>query len=202
MKPFDIHVRGSGIVGSVAALALSRQGLTVAMDTPGTLRHDDVRAYALNAASVALLESLKVWPALPADARSAVYDMRVEGDAGQASVLRFSAWQQQQRELAWIVDAAALETELAAALRYAPHVLHTDEPVQATLQVVAEGKTSATREQFGVAFETHDYGQRAIAARLLGSEPHQGLARQWFRAPDVLALLPTERPQAGHGLAL
>ena len=201
MTAFDIQVRGSGIVGSAAALALSRQGLSVALVPPIAPREDDMRAYALNAASVALLESLKVWAALPADARTAVYDMRVEGDGG-GTALRFSAWQQQVRELAWIVDAAALEAELAAALRYAPHVVHTAEPVQAALQVVAEGQASATREQFGVAFEVHDYGQRAIAARLATDEPHQGLARQWFRSPDVLALLPLDRPQAGHGLAL
>lgn len=202
MKTFDVQVRGSGIVGSAAALALSRQGLSVAMTPPTATREDDVRAYALNAASVALLESLKVWTALPADARTAVYDMRVQGDDAGAGILRFSAWQQQVRELAWIVDAAALEAELTSALRYAPHVEHTAEPVHAALQVVAEGKASATREQFGVAFETHDYGQRAIAARLRTSEPHQGMARQWFRSPDVLALLPTDRPDAGRGLAL
>ena len=203
MKTFDVEIRGSGIVGLAAALALSRQGLSVAIAPPAAPREGDVRAYALNAASVALLDSLKVWAALPADARTAVYDMRVQGDAGPAGALRFSAWQQQVRELAWIVDAAALEAELAAALRYAPHaVVHEGPTVQAALQVVAEGKASTTREQFGVAFEVHDYGQRAIAARLASSEAHQGLARQWFRSPDVLALLPTDRPQAGHGLAL
>src|SRR6187431_1215666 len=116
MKAFDIQVLGCGIVASAAALALSRQGLTVAMAQPAAAREGDVRAYALNAASVALLDSLKVWTALPAAARTAVYDMRVEGDAGMASALRFSAWQQQVRELAWIVDGAALEAELAAAL--------------------------------------------------------------------------------------
>ena len=202
MKAFDVQVRGSGIVGSAAALALSRQGLSVAIAPPAAAREGDVRAYALNAASVALLDSLKVWTALPADARTAVYDMRVQGDAGTAGALRFSAWQQQVRELAWIVDAAALEAELAAALRYAPHVVHAQPTVQSALQVVAEGRASSTREQFGVAFEVHDYGQRAIAARLASSEAHQGLARQWFRSPDVLALLPTDRPRAGHGLAL
>ena len=205
MQPFDVQLLGSGIVGHAAALALSRQGLSVALSASAPAaapRGDDVRAYALNAVSVALLDSLKVWAALPTDARTAVYDMRIEGDAGAAHMLRFSAWQQQVRELAWIVDAAALEAELAAALRYAAHVQPVAEPVQATLQVVAEGRASATRERFGVAFETHDYGQRAIAARLASDEGHQGLARQWFRAPDVLALLPTDRPRAGHGLAL
>jgi 2-polyprenyl-6-methoxyphenol hydroxylase-like FAD-dependent oxidoreductase len=202
MKPFDIRVHGSGIVAAAAALALSRQGLTVAITPPPSPRDDDVRAYALNAASVALLDALKVWSALPTGARTAVYDMRVDGDAGTTSTLRFSAWQQQVRELAWIVDAAALEAELVAALRYAPHVEQAPGSVQAALQVVAEGKASATREQFGVAFERHDYGQRAIAARLICSEPHLGMARQWFRAPDVLALLPIDRPRTGHGLAL
>jgi ubiquinone biosynthesis UbiH/UbiF/VisC/COQ6 family hydroxylase len=48
----------------------------------------------------------------------------------------------------------------------------------------------------------HAYGQRAIAARLSSDQPHAGLARQWFRSPDVLALLPLDRPQPGHGLAL
>ncbi len=203
MKAFDVQIHGSGIVASTAALALSRQGLSVAIAPPAAAREGDVRAYALNAASVALLDSLKVWTALPADARTAVYDMRVQGDADPAGALRFSAWQQQVRELAWIVDAGVLEAELAAALRYAPHVVVREGPgVQAGLQVVAEGKASTTRAQFGVPFEVHDYGQRAIAARLVSSEPHQGLARQWFRAPDVLALLPIDRPQPGHGLAL
>jgi 2-polyprenyl-6-methoxyphenol hydroxylase-like FAD-dependent oxidoreductase len=204
MKHFDVQVRGSGIVASAVALALSRQGLSVALSSASTAaeRSEDVRAYALNAASVAELETLKIWPALSLDARTPVYDMRVEGDAGTASALRFSAWQQQVRELAWIVDAAALEAELTAALRYAPRTVRTDAPVTAALQVVAEGRASATREQLGVAFEMHDYGQRAIAARLQTSEPHRGLARQWFRAPEVLALLPMDRPQADHGLAL
>jgi 2-polyprenyl-6-methoxyphenol hydroxylase-like FAD-dependent oxidoreductase len=203
MQSFHVCVRGAGIVGRSLALALSRQGLSVALQagagTPGA--REDVRAYALNAASVALLQELKVWDALPADARTAVYDMQVRGD-GAAALLRFSAWQQSVRELAWIVDAAALETELANALRYAPHVTRVEQDSPASLLVLAEGRASATREQLGVAFETHDYGQRAIAARLSTDTAHGGLARQWFRAPDVLALLPIDRPQAGHGLAL
>jgi 2-polyprenyl-6-methoxyphenol hydroxylase-like FAD-dependent oxidoreductase len=203
MQSFDVVVRGAGIVGRALALALSRQGLAVALQaSPAAPAREDVRAYALNAASVALLEELKVWAALPADARTAVHDMRVEGDAGAAAVLRFSAWQQAVRELAWIVDVPALEAELDAALRYAPHVTRVEQPVEAALAVLAEGRASATREALGVAFEMQDYGQRAIAARLVSDVPHAGLARQWFRAPDVLALLPLDRPQPGVGLAL
>ena len=206
MQPHDVCVRGAGIVGSAMALALSRQGLDVALQAapprPDGAPVEDVRAYALNAAAVGLLDALKVWQALPTDARTAVYDMRIEGDAGTAQALRFSAWQQHVRELAWIVDAAALQRELDAALRYAPHVRRVTQPVAATLLLLAEGRASSTREQLGIAFETQDYGQSAIAARLLTDVPHGGLARQWFRAPDVLALLPFDRPRAGNGLAL
>jgi 2-polyprenyl-6-methoxyphenol hydroxylase-like FAD-dependent oxidoreductase len=198
----EVCIRGAGIIGRTLALALAHQGLRVALQAEARAAdaREDVRAYALNGASVALLEQLKVWPALPADARTAVHDMRVEG--GGSAVLSFSAWQQAVRELAWIVDAAALEAELDAALRYAPNVQRVESAVDAPLVVLAEGRASATREALGVVFETHDYGQRAIAARLATDAPHDGLARQWFRAPDVLALLPIDRPAPGAGFAL
>jgi 2-polyprenyl-6-methoxyphenol hydroxylase-like FAD-dependent oxidoreductase len=200
----DVCIRGTGIVGRSLALALSRQGFSVALQGADERPKpsEDVRAYALNAASVALLAELKVWGALPEDAATAVYDMHVEGDAPGAAV-DFSAWQQGVEVLAWIVDAAALEDALAAALRFAPHVQHAgDRPVQAPLTALCEGRDSAGRAERGVRWSLQPYGQRAVAARLVASQPHRGVARQWFRSPDVLALLPFDRPQRGasHGL--
>ena len=202
MTHHDVLVRGAGAVGLATALALSRQGLRVAL--LGELAEPtqpDVRAYALNAASVRLLGALKVWDALPADARTAVHEMHVEGDAPGAA-LDFSAWQQSLGELAWIVDTAELERALRAAVRFAPHVTVVSGPVPAALQVAAVGKASAAREAWGVKMPRQAYGQRAIAARLVSDRAHAGLARQWFRCPDVLALLPLDRPAPGHGLAL
>ncbi len=204
----DVCIRGSGAVGASLALALGRQGLRVALigaDATAAARGaPDLRAYALNAGSVALLRALKVWDALPADAATAVYDMRIDGDAG-GSALRFSAWQQRVAELAWIVDAAALDGALAAALRFAPHVewlpATAAEP-PAPLRVLAEGKASAERARLGVSFDLRPYGQRGVAARLVADRPHGGVARQWFRSPDVLALLPFDRPQPGSSYGL
>jgi 2-polyprenyl-6-methoxyphenol hydroxylase-like FAD-dependent oxidoreductase len=203
MPAYDILVRGAGAVGLAGALALSRQGLQVALlgREAAPAAAGDVRAYALNAASVELLAALKVWDAIPADARTAVHDMRVEGDA-HGAVLEFSAWAAAVGELAWIVDAAALEATLGDALRFAAHVSRVDAAPPAALTVLAEGKDSATRAALGVRWQRHAYGQVAIAARLASDRPHAGLARQWFRSPDVLALLPTDRPRPGHGLAL
>lgn len=209
MPTHDVLVRGAGAVGLAGALALARQGLAVALldprlptaAGPAAEHRSDIRTYALNAASVALLRALKVWDALPADARTPVHDMRVEGDAPGA-VLAFSAFEQARDELAWIVDAGALETALATAARFAPHLEVVAGEVPAALVVHAEGRDSPARAALGVAMAVQRYGQRAVAARLEGDLPHANTARQWFRSPDVLALLPFDRPCAGHGWGL
>ncbi|MDN3920993.1 FAD-dependent monooxygenase [Roseateles violae] len=204
MKSYQVLVRGSGCVGRALALALGAQGLRVALlgsEQPTAAQREDVRTYALNAASVALLRELKVWDSLPPDARTPVHDMAVAGDEA-GSLLEFSAWQQGVAELAFIVDAAELEQQLAVALRFAPHVHRVDAPVPAELVALCEGRDSQARAELGVRFEPLARGQRAIAARLVADQAHRGIARQWFRAPDVLALLPFDRPQPQHAYGL
>lgn len=204
----DVCVSGSGAVAMSLALALSAEGFSVALakaPSPANPPPSDVRTYALNARAIELLSRLRVWPALKAWA-SPVHDMAVRGDQGGA--LSFSAWQQHVTELAWIVDAAALERLLGEALRYAPRVevvapLSDAQPaVDAPLLAVCEGKHARTRALLGVEFDRQDYGHCGVAARLTATRPHHGVARQWFRSPDVLALLPFNAPdpEASYGL--
>ena len=201
MSKIDVRIHGSGIVGRALALTLARQGLAVGIDArpaptgagPAGEHRADVRAYALNAASAELLRELKVWDAMAPDARTPVYDMRIAGDG--AGALGFSAWQQTVPALAWIVDAAELEQVLETAIRFAPAVAVVPADAKAVLTVIAEGKAAAARDKLGVAFERHAYGHSALAARVVSDVAHAGVARQWFRAPDVLALLPFDRPE-------
>ena len=199
MPSFDVQVAGAGIVGKTLALALGRLGLAVAVRgaPAGAARHADVRAYALNAASVALLRGLKIWDALPEHATTAVHDMLVHG-----ATLEFSAWEQRVGELAVITDAGALEHELDAALRFAPHVTRVEQDVPATLVAHCEGRSAVALKSLGAGFAQRPYGQKAIAARLVASQPHRHVARQWFRAPDVLALLPFAVPEPGRSYGL
>lgn len=186
---FDICIRGGGIVGSALALLLARDRLKVALlPSPGPkpAAASDVRAYALNAASRSLLESLRSWP--DAEHATPVRAMQVHGDQG--GKVHFDAAEQGVEALAWMVDVPALEARLAEAVRYQPHVEYVDAPVPAALTAVCEGRASSTRHEFGVAFDTTPYGQQAIATRLRCERPHGEVARQWFLPNGILAFLP------------
>ena len=211
---YDICIQGSGIVGRTLALLLARERLRVALvSTPApNAAKEDVRAYALNAASRQLLTSLRAWP----DAAHAtpVLGMQVQGDAKGASQgeVNFSAAEQGVAALAWIVDVPALETHLAQAVKFQPlieviestpatssdtvstHSQNVKAGIRADLTVICEGKNSVTRQQLAVEFDVTPYQQHAIAARLTGSLPHGGIARQWFKGGEtqgeILAFLP------------
>ncbi len=201
-QPLDICIRGSGIVGRTLALLLARERLRV-----GLVQHPsqgaesparpDVRAYALNAKSRALLESVRCWP----DAQHAtdVLNMQVRGDDG--GEVNFSASELQVPGLTWIVDVPVLEAQLAEAVRFQSLIEVIPAPKTAKLTVICEGKASSTRAEFGIDFDVKPYPQHAIAARLTSEKPHGQTARQWFSQSEILAFLPMEGPQ-GNSLAL
>jgi 2-polyprenyl-6-methoxyphenol hydroxylase-like FAD-dependent oxidoreductase len=194
-QTLDICIRGDGIVGRTLALLLARERLRVGLVArPAPLAAEslaDVRAYALNAKSKALLESVRCWP----DAQHAteVLAMQVKGDAG--GEVNFAADALQVPGLTWIVDVPALEAQLAEAVRFQPQIEVLDAPRPATLTVVCEGKASSTRAELGVDFEVTRYPHRAIAARLQGELPHAQMARQWFSQGEILAFLPIDGAQ-------
>ncbi|MGD9772952.1 FAD-dependent monooxygenase [Diaphorobacter sp.] len=197
---FDVCIRGAGVVGRTLALLLARDRLRVALVGPpaGAPAPDDVRAYALNAASRALLESVRGWP----DAQHATGVLQMQVHADRGGMVCFDAAQHGRDALAWIVDVPALEARLADAVRFQPLVESVAEPVAAALTVVCEGRASRTRDEFGVHFDITPYSQHAIATRLECERPHDQVARQWF-APDgsILAFLPMDGAQ-GHTVAV
>lgn len=195
----DICIRGGGIVGHALALLLARDRLRVGLyaPQPPATHEPDVRVYALNAKSKALLESVRCWP----DAAHAteVTSMRVLGDEG--GEVNFSAQNLAVPALTWIVDVPTLEAQLREAVRFQPHIELIDSPRAATLTVVCEGRASTTREEFGVEFAANRYPQHAIAARLSCEKPHAQVARQWFKGGDILAFLPLDGAQ-GHSVGI
>ena len=193
---FDVCIRGDGIVGRSLALLLARERLKVAI---APLRpaspQADVRAYALNQASRALLEPLRVWP--QDSDLTAVSAMQVWGDEG--GHLSFDA----AGELAWLVPSSTLESLLEQALHFAPQVsrLEPGQSAAAALTVICEGRDSSSRHELGIGWDQRPYAHKALAARLRSTAPHGGVARQWFRGADIVALLPLGGSQ-GDELAL
>lgn len=192
----DVAIRGRGIVAHTLALALSQQGLRVALVADEALAPaasaPDVRAYALNSASRQLLESVRAWP--EGEAITPISAMRVWGD--QRAELGFVPPAGADGALGWIVDVPALEQRLEQALDFAPGITRSDTVPTAALTVVCEGKHSPTRAALGLPMAVRRYPHTALAARLHASVPHGGVARQWFvRSADglgheILALLP------------
>ncbi|MEN9384076.1 MAG: hypothetical protein RL323_1219 [Pseudomonadota bacterium] len=202
-KKFDVAIRGGGLVGHTLALLLARERLRVALVTPPhpAATAPDIRAYALNAASQALLEDLRVWPGSnDPNTTAAVTPVQHIWVSEQAAV-RFDADSLSAPALSWIVDVPVLEQRLQQAVAFQSGIEVLHEAPAANLTVVCEGKRSATREHLGIEFDTKVYPQTAVAARLRCEKPHGGVARQWFIQGAVLALLPMEGP-SGHLVAL
>lgn len=197
-KAFDICIRGAGIVGRCLALHLASKQLRVALiaaPAPANTASgaSDVRAYALNQRSRQLLEAVRCWP--EAQHATPVLSMQVHGDGG--GEVAFDATQTDSDALNWIVDVPALETRLTQAVGYQPLIEVMDSPPPATLTVVCEGRTSATRTQWGVQWDVTPYHQWALATRIHCTLPHQQTAHQWFDRGEILAFLPLDGMQ-GH----
>jgi 2-polyprenyl-6-methoxyphenol hydroxylase-like FAD-dependent oxidoreductase len=199
-QAFDICIRGAGMVGQTLALLLARDRLRVGLVRPPVAPGagaSDVRAYALNAASKELIASVRGWP----DAAHAtpVRQMRISNDRG--AQVQFSAEELAVPALAWIVDAPALEARLAQAVGFQALIEPIELPQNAALTVVCEGKSSRSREEFGVQFLGMPYGQTAIATRLQCERPHAQVAYQWFSQGEILAFLPLGGEQ-GNSVAV
>ena len=213
---FDIAVVGAGVAGLAVAIGAARAGLRAALIGPrpparGTDASApfDVRIYAVAPSAVALLERLKVWPAVDASRVQPVAKMRVFGDAGNE--LSFDAYQASLPRLATIVEESELLRALGAAAGFAPGLeriegafdslqqqgeaarlsLAGGRTIDARLVVAADGAGSAVRAAAGINSRELPYGQTAVVANFACEQPHHGVALQWFDpAEGVIALLP------------
>lgn len=205
MTSTDVLIRGTGAVGQTLALLLARERVRVTVvqspSTSTTAAGPDIRAYALNAASRHLLDTIKGWPTAPQSVTPVHHMWVSEPNTDTSAAVRFDA---QATPLSWIVDVPALEQQLAQAVQYQPSItlIDADAPTpKAALTVVCEGKRSPTRELLGFTYDVKPYPHTAVAARLQCSRAHGGVARQWFAQGDVLALLPMGG-EGGHEVAM
>ncbi|MEO8306192.1 MAG: FAD-dependent monooxygenase [Betaproteobacteria bacterium] len=214
----DVLIAGTGLTGLAVARALANTGLSVALAdragvamplSPLDAGDWDARIYAISPGSASFLRSLGAWQLLTPDRVAPVESMRIEGDAG--ALLNFSAYEQGERALAWIVEERALRAALLMQVRTsgiairAPVVFDalsysTDaavlrmgggESIAARLVIGADGLRSWVREAAGIAVTPRPYAQTAVVANFACERAHRGRAWQWFRDDGgILAWLP------------
>jgi len=214
----DVVIVGAGPVGLALAAGLGQAGLRVALVDRSAVAIDidapasawDARVYAVSPGSAAFLHGLGAWPRLDSSRITAIETMEIAGDAG--GQLRFSAYEQGVRALAWIVEASGLTRALCELVRTQPLVetLSPVEPVRVSwdaqrveltlgdarviagrLLVAADGAHSWTRRQAGLLQEPVSLGDTAVVANFDTALPHRGRAFQWFLGDEgVLAWLP------------
>lgn len=212
----DALIVGGGLVGACLALALQRQGLTVALidaqapQAVVTGEGWDTRVYAISPGNAAFLDSLGVWQRLDPQRVQRVESMLISGDR-PAGRLSFSAYDAGLRELAFIVESGALQRALRQAMAETGEALPSFPERAASLQIGADcaslalaggrllqarlvvgtdGGDSWVRQAAGLEARVTDYRQTGVVANFETAEDHRGAAYQWFRDDGVLALLP------------
>lgn len=219
----EVAVVGGGIVGAACALALSRQGLQVALieaAEPPAWSADapDPRVYAFAPDNAALLGTLEVWQSV-LDARVQPYRRMRVWDAAGGDELRFDADAFAVPQLGWIVEHALLQDRLWTALRASDVQLRCPAEVagleqdddgvrlelddglriEARIAIAADGARSRLRDLAGIATTTEDYAQRGVVAYIATERPHEDTAWQRFLPTGPLAFLPCAPwPQAAH----
>lgn len=209
----EVIVVGGGIAGAALALALSRQGLDVALvergDRPAAFdpAQYDPRVYALSPGTVRFLDRIGAWSRI-AGKRVGPYErMRVwesdparalEFDAGELGVpeLGFIVEENLIRDVLWsLLSGVAVRTG-AGAVGLQPGeqgtrlTLDGGEVLEAALVVAAEGGDSNLRKLAGIEPVGWPYGQRSIVSHVATSRPHGCTAHQRFLPNGPLAFLP------------
>ena len=209
----DLLILGGGLVGMTLALTAAKKGLSshvVDRADPAELTAEgfDGRASAISTASwnlftnIGLADSLE--PQACPIARIAVTDgMRPgridfqpephEGSLGRMfanRTLRLALFEAAAAEplIAWHSKAEVVARERGEFAVSA--TLRDGATLEGCLMVAAEGRTSPTREQAGIAVAKWDYRHRAIVTVLRHHKPHEGVAWEIFYPAGPFALLP------------
>ena len=218
-KTYDIIIGGSGIVGSLMALALADHGLKIALidANPVNLKTEidfDGRAYALSLSTFNMLSSLKVWDDL-SESIQPILDIKVsDGIAGQGAspfYMHFDHREMESGPIGYMVEDRNLRQVLIDRLianktistffenkivnqtvlpGYIKLSLETGSTVLGKILIGADGRTSKVAERSGITRNFYNYKQTSLVCAVSHEQDHFGEAHQFFMPSGPLAILP------------
>ena len=218
----DILIVGGGLVGAVAARAISNSGLSVIVvdgqdPSLATAAAFDGRASAVAAASKRLLTAIDIWPYLEKDV-SPILDIRV-ADGASPMFLHYDHEDVGVGPLGYLAENRHIRCAALSALENDPNIiflapmrveklvrdsnlvtaiLSDGSVVTASLAIAADGRGSKTRENAGIKTTDWRYPQEAIVCTVEHEKPHAFIAHEHFLPAGPFAILPLkgtpERP--------
>lgn len=211
MKQADsIVIVGGGPVGAVLALSLQQKGLpfTLLEARAKGASHSDTRALALSHGSRMILEKLKIWSEIEAQA-TAIKTIHISQRGGFGRT-KLEAAEHQLPALGYVLPYGALTKALDAQLdlnhvlyeAVATEVRHQPEStevffkqadieisISSALAVIADGGRSLDNIP-NIERETKDYGHDALVSKVKTELSHANIAYERFTPAGPMALLP------------
>lgn len=208
----DVLVVGGGIIGLSAAIAMQQHGYSVILldaNSNNNSKNSISRIYALNQASIELLQELNVWQYLDKNKLSTYNHMYI-WDGVSNSKLEFDSRLVGENKLGVMLEESSLKEALlreaeniginiifnylvTQVVEKEDHIIvnnYENKSLCAKLLIAADGANSTIREKVGAKITTWSYNQNAIIANVKTENPHRKTAYQIFNPNGPIAFLP------------